>query len=125
MRLLSQHVAWAARPHWQALILRGICAVIFGILAIAWPRLTFLIFLYIFGVYAIIEGLILIANAYYVRQAPSLGDYSHASVPPGTWWVMVAEGVLSVLCGILCLFAPEISTYAALYVVAFWALFTG
>ena len=125
MHLLSRNAAWATRPYWRALILRGICAIIFGILAIVWPRLTFLIFLFLFGVYAILQGLILIANAYYVRQAPSLGDYSHASVPPGTWWVMAAEGALSVLCGILSMFVPRVSSYAALYVVAFWALFTG
>src|SRR5260370_15624795 len=99
-----------ARPSGGNLMILGICAVIFGILALVWPKLTFAIFLYIFGAYAIIEGIVLVATAFYQRKAPALGDYSQAlRQPNGGWWVTLAEGVLSIACGVFCLFAPLLS----------------
>jgi uncharacterized membrane protein HdeD (DUF308 family) len=103
----------------------GLCALLFGIVAIVWPHLTFLIFLYIFGVYAVIQGCILMANAFYVRKAPELGDYSNASLPPGGWWILLGEGFLSIIAGLFCLFMPRLSAQGALYVIAVWTLFVG
>jgi uncharacterized membrane protein HdeD (DUF308 family) len=125
MHILSRSQAQASQQAWWASIALGIFAIIFGIVAIVWPHLTFLLFLIIFGVYAIIEGLILIASALYARMAPKLGDYSNATMPPGGWLLVLGEGVLSIIAGLLCLFIPRLSAQVSLYVVATWALFAG
>jgi uncharacterized membrane protein HdeD (DUF308 family) len=125
MHILSRNQAQASRQAWWASIALGLFAIIFGIVAIVWPHLTFLLFLIIFGVYAIIEGLVLIASALYVRRAPELGDYSNAAMPPGGWLIVLGEGVLSIIAGLLCLFIPRLSAQVSLYVVATWALFAG
>jgi len=52
-----------ARRYWGMSLVRGIVAIIFGLLAILWPHLTFAIFMFIFGIFAIVEGVILIGNA--------------------------------------------------------------
>lgn len=125
MHLLSRTKAEASRASWWTLLLVGACAIVFGVVAIVWPHLTFFVFLYIFGVYAIIEGLILIAHAFYARQAPKIGDYSNPTMPPGGWLIVLGEGILSVLAGLFCLFVPGRSAQVSLYVVATWALFAG
>jgi uncharacterized membrane protein HdeD (DUF308 family) len=79
----------------------------------------------IFGVYAIIEGLVLIASALYVRRAPELGDCSNAAMPPGGWLIVLGEGVLSSIAGLLCLFIPRLSAQVSLYVVGVLALVAG
>lgn len=110
---------------WWTLILLGICAIVFGILAIVRPHLTFLVFLYLFGAYAVTEGLIMIASALYLWRAPKVGDYSRPDLPPGQWGLILCEGALSILAGLFCLFAPRLSAQLSLYVVAVWALFAG
>jgi uncharacterized membrane protein HdeD (DUF308 family) len=52
-----------ARRYWQMSLVRGIIAIIFGLLAIFWPHVTYSLFFYIFGGFAIVEGLLLIANS--------------------------------------------------------------
>jgi uncharacterized membrane protein HdeD (DUF308 family) len=125
MHLLSRTKAEASRASWWTLLLVGACAIVFGVVAIVWPHLTFFVFLYIFGVYAIIEGLILIAHAFYAHQAPKIGDYSDPTMPPGGWLIVLGFGILSVLAGLFCLFVPGRSARVSLYVVATWALFAG
>jgi uncharacterized membrane protein HdeD (DUF308 family) len=53
-----------ARRYWGMSLVRGIVAIIFGLLAIFWPHLTFAIFMVVFGIFAIVEGVILIGNAF-------------------------------------------------------------
>jgi len=52
-----------ARRYWQMSLVRGVIAIIFGIIAIVWPHVTYSLFFYIFGGFAIVEGLLLIANS--------------------------------------------------------------
>ncbi|WP_345388835.1 DUF308 domain-containing protein [Nonomuraea salmonea] len=42
---------------WWLLLVRGIAAVIFGILALIWPGLTLLALVIFFGAYALVSGL--------------------------------------------------------------------
>src|SRR5579883_3499254 len=41
---------------WWAQVLRGIAAIAFGVLAIAMPRDSLVVLVYLFGVYAIVDG---------------------------------------------------------------------
>jgi hypothetical protein len=50
---------------------RGIIAIVFGLMAIFWPHLTFSLFFYIFGVFAIVEGCLLIINGFAQSSASS------------------------------------------------------
>lgn len=118
-------VAQKFGPRWKTRMIEGLCAIIFGIIAIAWPGLTFLVFLYIFGVYAVVEGLTIVISALYLRKAPMAWENPTTAAQPGSWVILLSEGLLSIVAGLLCLILPHYSVQGLLYVVAIWALFIG
>jgi uncharacterized membrane protein HdeD (DUF308 family) len=66
----------------------------------------------LFGAYALVDGVFAVVAG--IRGAGG-----------GRRWVLLIEGVLGVLAGIVALLWPAITTLALLYVIAFWAIFTG
>ena len=68
--------------NWWALLIRGIAAVIFGILAFLWPGITLVVIGILFGAYAFVDGVFAIVAA--VRAAQS-----HER-----WWPFVLEGIV-------------------------------
>jgi uncharacterized membrane protein HdeD (DUF308 family) len=99
-----------ARTWWLVLI-RGIAAIIFGILALIWPGITLLVLVIFFGAYAIVDGVFSIFSAF--RH----GARSRA-------WLIIS-GIFGILAGLVAFIWPGITSLALLYVIAFWAIFTG
>ena len=97
--------------NWWALLLRGIAAVLFGLAALFWPGLTLYVLVIFFGAYVLVDGVFAIAAG--IRGSGGRG------------WLLLAEGVLGVLAGLVALFWPGISALVLLYVIAAWAIFTG
>jgi uncharacterized membrane protein HdeD (DUF308 family) len=48
----------SATDHWWAFGLRGVAAIVFGILAFAWPGVTLAILVLLWGVYALVDGVL-------------------------------------------------------------------
>ncbi|MCI0710650.1 MAG: HdeD family acid-resistance protein [Chloroflexi bacterium] len=99
--------------NWWTLIIRGLVAVLFGLFAIFVPDLTLRVLVLLFGAYALVDGGI---NIY---AALIGGD------PDQRWWVGLLEGLVGVAAGILTFIWPEITALVLLYLIAFWAIFTG
>jgi uncharacterized membrane protein HdeD (DUF308 family) len=93
--------------------MRGIVAVIFGILAIAATQFTLDFLVYMFGFFAIISGIL---NA-------GVGISSKRSELPK--WLLVTTGVLGILLGIFALLTPLIIAMTITMFIAAWALMTG
>src|SRR5690348_5547461 len=70
----------SSRNYWWLLLVRSIVTVLFGIAALVWPGLTLAFFIYLFGVFAIVEGIIAIAASIQERQF-----YKN-------WWVLLPSG---------------------------------
>jgi uncharacterized membrane protein HdeD (DUF308 family) len=99
--------------YWWLLALRGVAAIIFGILAFVWPGLTLGALVILFGVYVLIDGISNIVTGFSHRETND------------RWWVMLLEGLVGILAGILTFVYPGISAVILLYFIASWAILTG
>ena len=95
------------------LVLQGILAVVFGIVAWVWPGLTVATFVLLFGAYAIAGGVMHLVAAGRVRRA---GDSP---------WPFIFRGLLGIGVGVVVAIWPDISALSLLYVIAAWAIVIG
>jgi uncharacterized membrane protein HdeD (DUF308 family) len=49
--------------NWWLLLLRGICAILFGVLTFVWPGITLLTLVLLYGAYALVDGVLALAEA--------------------------------------------------------------
>jgi uncharacterized membrane protein HdeD (DUF308 family) len=96
-----------------ALALRAAAAILFGIVALAMPGPTVAAIVVLFGIYAIVDGVLSIAAA--VR-----GIRRHER-----WAAMMVQGILGIAAGVIAFLWPAIGALALTYLVAAWALLTG
>lgn len=99
--------------NWWALALRGLAAVLFGILAFVWPEITLTALILLFGAYMLVDGVFAIIAAVRAEERDA------------RWWLLLAEGVLGVLAGIVAFVMPDLTALALLYFIAAWAIVTG
>ncbi len=99
--------------NWWAVVLRGVLAVIFGILALIFPGHVLVALVLIFGVYAILDGIFNI-----VSVVVSAAARTH-------WLSLLFEGVVSIIAGIIAFFFTGLTALALLYLIAAWAIITG
>jgi uncharacterized membrane protein HdeD (DUF308 family) len=105
VRTLSQN--------WWLVVLRGVLAILFGVLAFVWPAITLLTLVVMFGVYAIVDGLV-----------AAWTGLSRTKDSP-RWWTFLLEGILSIGAGVIALLWPGLATLVLIYMIASWAVITG
>jgi uncharacterized membrane protein HdeD (DUF308 family) len=99
--------------NWWALALRGVAALLFGLIALLAPGFVAVWLALLFGAYALIDGIFAIIAG--IRAAER-----HER-----WWPLALEGLLSVLVGVIALLMPVAAALALLYLVCAWAIVTG
>lgn len=99
--------------NWWVLLVRGVLAIIFGILAIVNPAVTLGVLVLFFGAYALADGILSIITA---LTAPR--RYR------GWVWLLVG-GIAGVIIGLLTFFMPGVTAAALLYFMVAWLIVTG
>jgi len=99
--------------HWWAVVLRGVIAILFGLMALTWPRPTLEILVIFFGAFALVSGIFAMVVA--------LGDRGMHE----RWSMLLAEGVVGIGIGLITFFWPLITALILLYLIAIWAIVTG
>jgi uncharacterized membrane protein HdeD (DUF308 family) len=98
--------------YWWAFALRGIVAILFGVVAFLMPGITLYALVLLFGAFAIVDGAFAAAGG--LRRGSGTPD-----------WFLVAGGVLGVVAGVIALVWPAITALVLLAVIAAWAIATG
>jgi uncharacterized membrane protein HdeD (DUF308 family) len=98
---------------WWALVLEGIAAVAFGLLALSRPGITLGALIVLFAAYAFADGIFAIAAA--INRT----DLS------GHWGAKLLRGILSIIAGIVAMTYPGMTALALLFLIAGWAVVTG
>lgn len=96
---------------WWLVLVQGILAIIFGVVAIANTGATLLTMLILFGVYSIVDGVISLWAGFRNREEG--------------WGWLVFQGIAGIAVGILALRYPSTTAIALTLLVAFWALVIG
>ncbi len=106
-------ISTALAQNWWAIAIRGALGVLFGLIAFAFPGVTMLSLLYLFGAYAVMDGAFAIISAFQAAR-------SH-----GHWGLLVLEGVAGIVAGALAWLWPGISLIAFVILIGVWALISG
>jgi uncharacterized membrane protein HdeD (DUF308 family) len=104
----------ALAQNWWLLLLRGIAAILFGVLAFTWPGLTLLTLIFLWGAYAIVDGL--------CALWATVSGQGSAMAP--RWWLAIV-GIAGIAAGVLAFAWPVVTAYVLLMFIASWAVVTG
>jgi uncharacterized membrane protein HdeD (DUF308 family) len=99
--------------NWRALALRGLVALLFGLVVLFWPSLVLTVLSILFGIYAAVDGAIT-----FVPALRSQDRGVSRSLP-------LAEGAVGIFAGLVALLWPGLTASGLVYVIAGWAVVTG
>jgi uncharacterized membrane protein HdeD (DUF308 family) len=99
--------------NWRAVALRGLVAVLFGLVVLFWPNLVLAVLSLFFGIYALVDG--------GVGLVPALRSSDRGA----RRWLPLAEGTVGVIAGLVALLWPGLTASGLLYVIVGWAVVTG
>lgn len=103
----------ALGARWWMLVVRGLAAVLFGMLALARPGISVLALVWVWGAYALVDGAATVALA---ARAGSEGR---------RWGWLALDGVVSIGAAIVTAMWPGLTALALLMVIAVRAVLTG
>jgi len=109
----GRYVADLLARNWWIMALRGLAAVLFGVLAFAWPGITLLTLVYLFSAYALVNGVLALVVSFNTPK----GHHRSGS--------LMLEGLISIAAGVIAFLVPGITALAMVLVIAWWAIVTG
>ena len=98
---------------WWAFLLRGVFAVIFGVLAFIVPGSVLEVLVLLFGAWVLVDG---VFDAYAAIRARGRDR---------SWWLSLLEGLAGIAVGVLALVAPAFVAEVLLLLISAWAIVTG
>jgi uncharacterized membrane protein HdeD (DUF308 family) len=101
------------KRHWWVPVIRGIAAIVFGVIAFVYPGLTIATLVLFFGAWVLIDGIFRV-----------IGAIGHRGSDPDWGWQIVI-GIVGIIVGLLTFHAPQITALALVIYIAAWALMIG
>ena len=99
--------------YWWMTLIRGVIAILFGIMLFAWPQMSLASLVVVFGAFALADGVANVVTAVGARE-------EHES-----WWVLLLAGLAGIGVGVLTFFNPGVTALTLLLYIAIWAIATG
>lgn len=108
--VLVREGLWDRR--WWVVILRGLIAIAFAVLAFTWPVVTLATLVLLFGIYALVDGFSSLVAAIVGRHHEDR-------------WLLALEGVIGIWAGVITLRAPGLTARLLVFFISIWAMATG
>jgi len=99
--------------NWWLLLLRGIAAIVFGVLAFIWPGVTLAVLVIFFGAYMLVDGILALWAAI----------TGHVATAP-RWWLAI-DGLLGIAVGLMTFFWPGPTALVLILFIGAWSLVRG
>lgn len=99
--------------NWWTLAVRGVVAIIAGALTFVWPGITVVALVYVFGLYAFLDGVVNLVGAW---------RHSHLHE---RWVASLLEGLIGLAVAAVTFTWPGITAVSLIFVIAVWAVLTG
>ena len=99
--------------NWWATLLRGLAAILFGLVTLIVPSMSIAALVLLFGAYAFADGVFAIVSALRGRRRHS------------RWGLLLLRGVLGIAAALVALFWPGLTALTLVFLVAGWAIVTG
>ena len=101
------------KRHWWVPVLRGVAAIIFGVIAFTHPVMAATTLVFFFGAWVLIDGIFRV-----------VGAIGHRDSDPD-WGFNLIVGILGIIVGLLTFHAPGVTALALVIYIAAWALMIG
>jgi uncharacterized membrane protein HdeD (DUF308 family) len=101
------------KRHWWVPVIRGIAAIVFGIIAFTHPVMAIATLVLFFGAWVLIDGIFRV-----------IGAIGHRASDPDWGWHLVI-GIIGIAVGLLTFHAPQVTALALVIYIAAWALMIG
>ncbi|WP_251863339.1 HdeD family acid-resistance protein [Achromobacter sp. Marseille-Q4962] len=111
--MLDQDAVNSMGRHWGWIALRGVIAILFGLMAMAMPGITLSALVLVWGAFALADGVLALVAGLRIREQGK------------PLWALVVVGVLGVAAGVATFLWPGLTALVLLYIIAFWALVSG
>jgi len=109
---LRSVLASALAENWWLILLRGIAAILFGVLALIWPGVTIVTLVILFAAYALVDGVFALV----------------AAIRGGTmfprWWLALV-GIAGVVAGLYSFFFPGAAALVLILLIGWWSIVKG
>jgi uncharacterized membrane protein HdeD (DUF308 family) len=99
--------------NWWSLVIRGIVAILVGVITFVWPGITLGALILLFGAYALLDGIFATIGAWKAARAHE------------RWGALVFEGIAGIGASAVTVVLPGITALVLVYVIAAWAVVTG
>lgn len=110
--LISDEFAPVAKRAWIWSVVRGVLAIVFGVVALVWPTQTAVVIAVLVGIFALVDGVVDLIEAIRYRGAPGVS-------------LRVALGVTSLVLGLIILIWPKTSLAVVAVLFAIWWILIG
>src|SRR5919201_3860264 len=101
------------KRHWWVPVIRGIAAIVFGVIAFTHPVMAAATLVLFFGAWVLIDGIFRV-----------VGAIGHRASDPDWGWQLVI-GIVGIIVGLLTFHAPQVTALALVIYIAAWALMIG
>ncbi len=99
--------------NWWVVALRGVFGVALGVAAFAWPDLTLVALVLLFGSYALVDGVFALIATFRAAKAHE------------RWWPFILEGGAGIVAGVVTFMWSGITLLVLFVLIAWWAIITG